>query len=141
LDDTVTKALDLRFDVLRRANVPLAPVPEGAVAIEVEEIRRHVLEPGLIATRTLDASDKDRDVVIDWLKNLPVPLDERVLVLWPHYRAGIQVAYGVFSDYYDDLWFPSADDLWVVGSMRSWLLQLDHEESFAYFEHVSRPSH
>lgn len=56
------------------------------------------------------------------------PGDPSVLVLWPSQRLAVSTQLSTFIDYYDDFWYPSSDDVWVVPSDLGWLLEISHEE-------------
>ena len=56
------------------------------------------------------------------------PLDTSVLLLWPADKLGIEMDYSLFVENYDDMWYPSREDLWVTDHAYTWLIEFDHEE-------------
>jgi len=110
---------------------------EPGVALDLfQDLRQRFFEPAFEAAHTLDAGDESRDEIITWLRGLPISPELRVIVCWPHYRAAVRLRFGDVARHYDDLWYPSADDVWITDERTSWLLQLDHEERLAFW---SRP--
>lgn len=79
-------------------------------------------------------ADDDLEEMRAWLRSLPVPADEPVIVLWPDMRSGIFTTFGGFVNAFDDLWFPSSDDVWIMSARSRLLMELDHEEVFRCFE-------
>lgn len=87
-----------------------------------------------------DVSNWDADDTKAWLRPLGSLEVAPVVVLWPALRSGISARFDEFVDAYDDLWFPSSDDVWVFPPSEDWLLELDHEEIFRYFKVVKEGS-
>jgi hypothetical protein len=58
----------------------------------------------------------------------------QVTVAWPAEATAMRMRFDQFADHFDDLWYPSQDDVVVVaervGAVE--ILLLDHEEKFAY---------
>ncbi len=83
---------------------------------------------------TLDAEDSEPEEVRAWLSGVGVPPDAEVIVLWPFDRVGTRMAYQSFVDNYDDLWYPSSDDVVVYRETGDELnvIVLDHEEELAF---------
>lgn len=79
----------------------------------------------------VDVSDLDEDDVRQWLFALPVDVSSLVLVMWPAERIAAEVPFSVLVDRYDDLWYPSIDDVVVVWPGGG-LLLMDHEERFSF---------
>jgi hypothetical protein len=82
----------------------------------------------------LDAADALPDEVRAWLSGLPVPSDAGVTVLWPFDKLAARLTYRSFVDSYDDLWYPSSDDVvvyWENGDELG-VIVLDHEEEFTF---------
>src|SRR5262249_28890113 len=57
-----------------------------------------------------------------------------VTLLWLSDRYGIVISFTDFVRYYDDLWFPSRDDLWITNESFDWLIELNHEETLTLFQ-------
>ncbi len=72
------------------------------------------------------------DEVKEFLFSLEVPNDEAVWLIWLVDGAGISILFRDVVQYYDDLWYPSSDDVWVVEESLSWLLEFDHEEFITF---------
>ncbi len=79
--------------------------------------------------------DAEPQEVRDWLHALPIAADTEVVVLWPSESRGISLRFERFVVAYDDLWRPSADDVWVGQRSGAWLLELDHEEVFSFSQY------
>lgn len=69
--------------------------------------------------------------VRSWLHSLPVEAESLVRVDWTRDGVGVEVPFSVFVRYFDDLWYPSSDDVVVVFPDGA-VLFLDHEERFSY---------
>lgn len=78
--------------------------------------------------KRVDISDMDPEQVMTVIGILDVPGDEPVLVLWPSYQTGISTLYSEFVKHYDELWYPSSDDVWITDQYYTWLIIFDHEE-------------
>jgi hypothetical protein len=103
-----------------------------ATTVAVDEVRRVFLRSHRLSNRVLEAADIPRGAIIEWLDQLPLAADQYVSVIWPHYGTGVRLQYGIFTNRYDDLWYPSADDVWVTDDLRSWLIEVSHEERLAF---------
>jgi hypothetical protein len=80
-------------------------------------------EPAAVAT-----SDLTNDQVRTLLRRFGDRLGERVLALWYWDVVAAFLNYRDFVEYFDDLWLPSAEDLWLVGGRERAFLTLNHEE-------------
>ncbi len=78
-----------------------------------------------------DIADLEPAGVQAMLARLPVE-EEWVDVIWPYERAGVEMRYADFVRHYDELWFPSSDDVLVMTDRRDWVLELDHEETVTF---------
>jgi hypothetical protein len=85
-----------------------------------------------------DASDKDPDEVRDWLYGLPKS-STMVSVIWLSVNIGVRIDYHLFVQHYDDLWYPSSDDIWIVND--NILIELNHEEIFSFYETAGGETH
>lgn len=70
-----------------------------------------------------------------WLYQRGIPFRQRVLLSWRATEA-VVTTWKMFVKYWDDLWYPGADDLAVFDESLSWALFLTHHGD-AYF--ASRP--
>lgn len=129
----VNPALRDRIDNLRGLNVTIAALAESETFDALEQIQTNFPRSTRRPVRTLDMSDLSKQDVIDWLRELLVQGDEQVIVIWPHYRAAVTLSSSDFLKYFDELWYPSADDVWVRDRSASWLLEIDHEENLLFF--------
>jgi hypothetical protein len=83
-------------------------------------------------TRSFDIADAEPEEVRRLLFSLPINTRSQVLVLWPSYHEGIRIPYGLFVDHYDDLWYPSSDDIWILHDADS-MIDISHEEEVTFF--------
>jgi hypothetical protein len=102
-----------------------------AIGIDIGRIPQGAAPDGqlnaqLNATRLLD------EPVREWLRSLDI--SGRVTVIWLFEREGIDIDFADFSTFFDDLWHPGSDDVWVISEDGSRVLQIDHEEYFSFFE-------
>ncbi|MFN0050615.1 MAG: hypothetical protein ACKV0T_00400 [Planctomycetales bacterium] len=76
-----------------------------------------------------DTSDKSPGEVREWLRTLGI--QGPVSVVWIGLGEGIHIDFSDFVHFYDDLWFPSSDDVLVVSSPGTdAAVMLSHEELF-----------
>lgn len=68
----------------------------------------------------------------EWLRNIPISC-AIVYLCWPSYREAVEIKFDDFVNYYDDIWYPMADDVYVISEPRTWILKLDHEEVFYFY--------
>lgn len=76
----------------------------------------------------IDVADLAPNEVRQWLSMLSDAASS-VLVVWPANRVAAEMPFATVIDKYDDLWYPSTDDvlvMWPDGQ----LLLMDHEERF-----------
>lgn len=76
----------------------------------------------------VDIGPAEPDAVRESLRSLRIADEVMVTILWASTRHGAALTFGDFVSWYDDLWYPSADDVWVLVPEGSWLIELDHEE-------------
>ncbi|GGN99581.1 hypothetical protein GCM10010112_93550 [Actinoplanes lobatus] len=84
-----------------------------------------------IASARLGVSDRTDDEVRAWLRSLPVDADSVIRIDWARDGIGAELPFSVFAQHFDDLWYPSSDDV-VVLTPDGALLYLDHEERFSF---------
>ena len=107
------------------------------IAIEadsVKEATKSILaqKVELVKEAALVASSHEPETVRRWLGELPIK-EEVVYIYFVSDKQGIRLSFNLFIKHYDDLWFPSSDDVWITNKSLSWLLELDHEEVFTYY--------
>jgi hypothetical protein len=125
-----------RLDSVTALRGRVASVPEHSVKDTLREIRRRLPggeAPSLSLVSAFDASDAEKPEILAWFDSLKLPADT-VQVYWPYDAEGVSMALKDFFQTYDDLWFPSADDVWVIGPGGRYLLELHHEERFSLWE-------
>lgn len=79
-------------------------------------------------SRCTDISDAPPSAVRQLMADWGLATEGEVYALWPAERCGIALYGAQFVDHYDDLWYPSSDDVWIVPSSYSKLINLTHEE-------------
>jgi hypothetical protein len=80
----------------------------------------------------LNSEDISREDVLAWLVALPLAQQETVCVLWPSYSCGVAMTFGNFARNYDVLWYPGADDIYVVAEAEGCILEVTHEEQWRF---------
>ena len=108
---------------------PLGAAQAAALFIDICALLQRATKEAESPAATFDASNVDRDEVIAWMRSLELG-NPSVEVCWMADRAGLAMRLHDFIEDYDDLWFPSADDVCVVDATREWILEIDHEEQF-----------
>ena len=77
--------------------------------------------------------DNSDDLVVGrWLDGTLPADDKDLLLVWDRRTAAL-VPRGLFISRWDDFWYPSSDDLTIVGVGGSWRLQMSHYGSFEFF--------
>jgi hypothetical protein len=116
---------------LRDKLEPLSP--------EYAATQQEAIENAFLAGRSpvqtikrIDASDSDPERVRQFLRSLGISAMDRVLVLWRSQHVCVRIDFSTLCEHYDDLWYPSSDDVWVTDASRSWLLEIDHEEQITF---------
>lgn len=108
-------------------------VPSEQVRTALESCQTAIVSGRLRKESAFSASDAEPNQIREWLSARAQP-ELQVWILWAHDRAGAVLRYGLFVENFDSLWYPSADDLWIVdGPSPSFLLELNHEEQFSYY--------
>lgn len=118
-----------------RDAVPKARALDGQAATNLaREFKANVSVLTQSATQRHVADDAP-EAVRAWLRGLPVDPSGEALVLWLADHAGASMSVTDLIDAYDNLWFPSADDVYVRAADGSWSLFFDHEEVFSFLKH------
>lgn len=86
------------------------------------------------ATASIDVSDLVGDEVRPWLSGLYPSVNFPVLVAWVADRIAAKMPFSTFVDRFDDLWYPSLDDVIVIWSDGGVLL-IEHSERL-FFAHI-----
>ena len=77
---------------------------------------------------SLAISRESKPKIIRKLLALGFPLDARFHAVWSDAEDGVSVRAGLAFEHYDDLWYPSKEDLWLVLEDRSGVIEFHHEE-------------
>jgi hypothetical protein len=91
-----------------------------------------VVPKGYGEVRRFDARDTEPSAIADWLQAQQLP-EEPVKVFWLFDREGISIELKDFLKYFDELWFPSSDDIVVESESTSFVIAIDHEEQVQLF--------
>jgi hypothetical protein len=62
------------------------------------------------------------------LKSHQDALGGRVCALWPFDAFAVEIGLHAFADHLDDLWYPGAEDVWLLWPRRARVLVINHEE-------------
>lgn len=62
--------------------------------------------------------------------------EQTVWVCWPAFREGFEIKWNLFISRFDDLWYPSSDDIIVTVPTADWVLEISHEETARFFRLV-----
>jgi hypothetical protein len=66
------------------------------------------------------------DEAKEWLRRSQICV--QVSIVWINLREGITIQFHHFVQFYDDLWFPSSDDLLIVSKDGPLAFAFSHEE-------------
>ena len=125
IDQRLRSVCDLECSPLRSEDVDRVVTDIRRVFFSEQDRLR---PPSVTTVETRDISEDDPEDVRSYLLSLGIPADERVTAVWLSTRAGIALRFADLVRHYDDLWFPSRDDLWVTNQAMSWFVGIDHEE-------------
>ena len=80
----------------------------------------------------IDISLLEKDSVTSLLLGFDTNNSE-VYVFWTsdsnaNHNVGIKIPYHIFCKYYDDLWYPCSDDVWVYDTQNTFCIEISHEE-------------
>ena len=105
------------------------------VISEVQNIRRLLLPNTGVMKKVSkkDFSGSDRSEIIDWLQKRRKDLEPRVYIYWLSDQEGVEMGFDDFVSHFDDLWYPSADDVWITNQERTAVVELNHEEIFSLY--------
>lgn len=83
--------------------------------------------------KVVDISSMDTEVVKQMLLAINVPNSD-VYVLWFGDNIGIKIPFHIFCNFYDDLWYPSSDDILVCDTKKIFIIEVSHEESVSFWK-------
>ncbi len=92
------------------------------------------LAPRKALTKTINGADLSPQEIRDFLGDLPIDPNLVTMLIWPSYQSGIFLPFHLFADNYDELWYPASDDVWITDQNMNWVLEVDHEENFTFFQ-------
>ena len=75
------------------------------------------------------AFDMDRDETAGrrFLASLDVPIHERCTVIWVGEHEGLRMPVDLCFRFFYDVWYPGADEIWILPESRRWVIECDHE--------------
>lgn len=128
----VITILENRFLESVGISVKAIRIDDSVVINILERIREKKKSGYFSKLKEYDASDEDPTAIKTWLHSL-VKNNVEVLVIWLNFNIGVGIDYHLFVENYDELWYPSSDDIWIVSSeLTPWVIELDHEEIFSF---------
>lgn len=87
--------------------------------------------------REFDGRDTGVSAIADWL-HAQINVDEQVRTIWLADRAGILISLSDFLQFFDQLWYPSSDDMIVESNSNIFVIVIDHEEQVRLFLRTRR---
>jgi hypothetical protein len=123
----------------RIANIHLFPtsllsyISHEDISSCIEKIKKDFENNKIETIQEINISDLDQYEIQTFLQSLPLGSDE-VFIIWVFESFGIQLPFNLFCKYFDELWFPSSDDIWICDTQCLYYLEISHEEkiTFAY---------
>jgi hypothetical protein len=128
--------LENRLISLRKMNNKYSLLSLKEVMQEIKQINCTIKENtnSITVTRLAkDIANDDRKEVLEWIHSLNLPLMDHVHAVWLAEREGIIIKLHNFLECYDDLWFPSSDDVLIFPLSVKWMLEFSHEEKLYYY--------
>src|SRR3954470_3029322 len=94
---------------------------EAALALLFGWVSPHLAEyaqsDAVVMAGGTSIADKAPDEIRALLREDRTRLGERVCLIWRFDPGGFIVSYDDFCDRYEDLWYPSSDDVYVISSV------------------------
>jgi hypothetical protein len=109
----------------------IRPIRSAKAAMILDEILRVAPDPDGEADRIVANDDVEASVVSKWLEDRIPRGKLDVLLLWDRQRAAL-VPRQLFVERWDDFWYPSSDDLTVIGSVGPWRIEMYHDGTFDF---------
>lgn len=110
-------------------------VPDEIASATINKLWNELkLTPRETTIRTINGTDLSPQEIKSFLTSLLIEPEIVTTLIWPYDRCGIYLPFHLFIEYYDDLWYPASDDVWIMDPNISWLLEIDHEENFSFFQ-------
>lgn len=105
----------------------------------IAEIRRTFYSQHEEPTARVDTGDMDAAEVRSLLIKWGCQGTQRCYLIWLADNEGVESDTASFVQYYDELWLPGSDDVWVAETNLNWLIFMDHEEVFEYRKRMNGP--
>jgi hypothetical protein len=112
----------------------LRPLPEDEAAVLCDEVVkwRDQHEP----EARMNVDDKSNEATVaKWLDHVIPNDDNELMLIWDR-RTAVRVPRVLFVRRWDDFWYPSSDDLSVIGADGRWHLEMHHHGSFEFWNHA-----
>jgi hypothetical protein len=93
----------------------------------IEKIKKDFENNKVEIIQEINIADLDQLEIQTFLQTLPFG-NERTLVIWVFESFGIQLPFNLFCKYFDELWFPSSDDIWICDTQHLYRVEISHEE-------------
>lgn len=127
----------MNFIQTRLAEVDSFPFSYESIELSNEFVKNMLnVINGILSTSSplnvVDISLMEEDSVVSLLLSFDTNNSE-VYIFWPSdsntsHNVGIKIPYHIFCKYYDDLWYPSSDDIWVYDTQNTFCIEISHEE-------------
>ena len=73
------------------------------------------------------------DNISDVFNRLNIVSDNKIYINWGNFDDIDYLSYNDLLNYFDDLWFPSSDDIEVFDKTFNWILSIRHDGYISYF--------
>src|SRR5690242_2913920 len=77
------------------------------------------------AAQAFSIADMSSEAIRAKLGSLAVR-EETVWAYWPAFREGFEIKWEMLVSRFDELWYPSSDDLIVMSPDETWVLEVSH---------------
>ncbi|UOE40228.1 hypothetical protein MTP09_09915 [Chryseobacterium suipulveris] len=68
------------------------------------------------------------------LKNIQITIGSRLYVNWDNFQTIDKFSSEDFCKYFNDIWFPSADDIDIFDDKLNWIISIRHDGAIFYIE-------
>jgi hypothetical protein len=127
--------IECRLSSIERLKGKYQVLPKVEVMSEIADIKS-LMFPGdrrVSKISEINIIGKDKLEVTAWLQSLELQ-EREVKIYWVANQEAIQMSFEDLVSNYDELWYPAADDVWVIDREKPWILELHHEEIFSFYE-------
>jgi hypothetical protein len=97
----------------------------------IERIKKDFEDNKIETIQEINISDLDQHEIQTFLQSLPFG-SEKTFIIWVFESFGIQLPFKLFCEYFDELWFPSSDDIWICDTQYLYYLEISHEEKITF---------